>query len=149
MCSPSWYPECQSSQRAETLPVSLVEEASMCSTKRLEVQDGFRIMNCPHCRWKGRSKHLNCECGKKWFLCETHRVDPAVHKSHRPPKRKREDVDEHEDIKLSDRNAPLVRWNVLADKVRKAKVRKENRHEHLLPTVSRPSPEHPEFLSSA
>ena len=34
---------------------------------QLEVKDGHRIIECPHCPWRGRSTHLNCECGIRWF----------------------------------------------------------------------------------
>ena len=37
--------------------------------KQLHVKDGHRVIQCPHCRWQGRTTLQDCESVKKRYLC--------------------------------------------------------------------------------
>lgn len=111
---------------------------------QLRVQDGHRVINCPHCQWQGRSSRLNCTCGYKWFLCKTHTEDPPTHKHRRPPKNISTAAAKPGEVKLSTRPAPINRSNDSAESARKAKAANRSLHEHRQ-KEARPSPQATEF----
>jgi hypothetical protein len=97
---------------------------------QLRVPDGFRIIHCPHCKWHGRSNQLQCTCGCLWYLCQMHTVDPATHRSRRPPRRPTKPKGGKVEIMPSTRPAPKVRGNDFADRAHRSKVARKNLHEH-------------------
>ena len=48
---------------------------------------GFRYVSCSGCEKQRWSRGWLCECGVAWHTCATHRKDPAIHMSAKPPKR--------------------------------------------------------------
>ena len=93
--------------------------------KQLEVKDGFRIISCPGCKWRGRSQHLKCECGINWLLCNQHRADPPTHQSNKPPRRTTRGKKKADKVLLSNRTAPLIKGTDMADKRRTRKGTEE------------------------
>ena len=67
---------------------------------------GFRYVNCKGCATQRWSRGWLCECGVAWHTCESHRVDPCVHRSTKPPKRCDAKGKEEGDFKDSERKAP-------------------------------------------
>ena len=110
--------------------------------KQLEVKDGFRIISCTRCKWRGRSQHLQCECRINWLLCNKHRADPPTHQSNRPPRRKTPKKAKPDKILLSNRLAPLVRGNDSADRRRMRRAPRKNLHMHHPEAASHLSPEY-------
>ena len=113
---------------------------------KLEVKDGHRVLQCHHCPWRGRATLLDCECGNKWFQCVIHRIDPTTHRSRRPPTSLKAKTNTLDEVKFSDRKAPLVRNNDLSEAIHRAKRPKKNLHKHAQ-EVSRPSQAHVKFIT--
>jgi type II secretory pathway pseudopilin PulG len=116
--------------------------------KKLAVKDGFRIIDCPHCKWRGRSQHLLCECGLKWYLCQSHRDDPAVHQSRKPPVNKTAKKKAAERTLFSNRRAPTTRGTEDGDRTRRKKVPDKKMHTHHMNAHPHLSPEAAETLRS-
>jgi hypothetical protein len=114
--------------------------------KQLEVKDGFRLLDCPNCNWRGRAQHLKCECGTKWFLCSIHRPDPPTHQSRKPPIRKTTKQPKQERTLYSNRKAPKIRGSDAKDRLRQKNASKKNLHSHHVDHGQGISPEHAAFL---
>ena len=48
---------------------------------------GFRYVSCSTCAKQRWSRGWLCECGVAWHTCDLHRIDPAVHRSAKPPRK--------------------------------------------------------------
>ena len=54
---------------------------------QLRTHDGYRDLHCLACGHHARCGWHLCVCNVPWNQCETHRVDPILHKSTKPPKK--------------------------------------------------------------
>ena len=75
-----------------------------------------------------------------------HRIDPTTHSSRRPPTNLKAKTNTLDEVKFSDRKAPLVRNNDLSEAIHRAKRPKKNLHKHAQ-EVSRPSQAHVKFIT--
>ena len=67
---------------------------------------GFRYVSCRGCAKQRWSRGWLCECGVPWHTCDIHRIDPAVHRSAKPPKRTVVKEKAESNYKDSERAAP-------------------------------------------
>ena len=116
--------------------------------KQLAVKDGFRIINCPQCKWRGRAQHLNCECGKRWYLCGKHRPDPPTHQSKKPPKTTTPRRPRNDKTLRSNRAAPTIRGTDTTDRIRRRRRPKKNLHAYHPEGSPKISPEYAASLLS-
>ena len=70
------------------------------SWMQLRVKNGFRAIDCRQCRLQQQCSRNNCQCGKVWRHCPTHRTDPAKHMSKQAPKRTKEEQERWKKHKL-------------------------------------------------
>ena len=73
---------------------------------QLFTQLGFRYVSCSGCEKQRWSRGWLCECGVAWHTCTIHRMDPAIHRSAKPPKRKADQAKAEQSYKDSERPAP-------------------------------------------
>ena len=90
---------------------------------------GFRYVSCSGCEKQRWSRGWLCECGVAWHTCTTHRVDPAIHMSAKPPKRKADKAKAEQSYKDSERPAPDAVQSVNLQPLKRAKgTRKMHAH---------------------
>ena len=90
---------------------------------------GFRYVSCSGCEKQRWSRGWLCECGVAWHTCTTHRMDPAIHRSAKPPKRKVDQAKAERSYKDSERPAPDAVQSVNLQPLKRAKgTRKIHAH---------------------
>jgi hypothetical protein len=75
---------------------------------QLRTAQGFRDLTCTGCGWRGRCAKMLCTCSKIWHHCETHRVDPAEHRSLKACKATTADAQQAAPLLDSRRAAPAT-----------------------------------------
>ena len=100
----------------------------------------FRYMSCSGCEKQRWSRGWLCECGIAWHTCNIHRVDPAVHRSAKPPKRKAEPAKAEHSFKDSERPAPDAVQSASRQPLKRAKgTRKMHAHGMVVTDKAEPS----------